>query len=135
MDINNSKELLVYRDAKVIKVINRTQGSENSPADLQLQGNDIYTAVDLMIDQAISQGIFKQSKNLVMISIIPRDNRQVTIVDQDKLRDSIRRHMLEKNISSDLIVTRTDETTQKAAFIRNSQVFHKINVFESYTKA
>lgn len=115
MDINNSKELLVYRDAKVLKVIDRTQGSKNSPADPQLQGKDIYTAVDLLIDQAISQGIFKQSKNLVMISIIPRDNRQVTILDQEKLRDSIRRHMLEKNISSDLIITKTDEATQKTA--------------------
>jgi len=88
MDINNSKELLVNRDAKVIKVIDLTQGPKNSPTDPQLQGKDIYTAVDLMIDQAITQGIFKQTKNLVMSSIIPMDNRQVNIVDPTKLRDS-----------------------------------------------
>lgn len=115
MDINNSKELFVNRDAKVIKVIDLTQGTQASPSDLQLQGKDIYTAVDLMIDQANTQGLLKQSKNLVMTSIIPMDNRRIDIVDQAKLRDSIRLHMLEKNISADLIVSKTDETTQKTA--------------------
>lgn len=77
MDINNSKELFVNRDAKVLKVIDLTQGTQTSPSDLQLQGKDIYTAVDLMIDQVNTQGLLNQSKNLVMTSIIPMDNRQV----------------------------------------------------------
>ena len=41
MDINNSKELFVNRDAKVIKVIDLTQGTQASPSDLQLQGKYI----------------------------------------------------------------------------------------------
>ncbi|KJR45350.1 hypothetical protein UF75_4253 [Desulfosporosinus sp. I2] len=124
MDINNSKELFVNRDAKVIKVIDLAQGIPASPSNLQLQGKDIYTAVDLMIDQANTQGLLKQSKNLVMTSIIPMDNRQIDIVDQAKLRDSIRLHMLEKNISADIIVSKTDETTQKTAQSLGMSVNH-----------
>ncbi|OLN28781.1 anti-sigma factor domain-containing protein [Desulfosporosinus metallidurans] len=123
VDINSSKELFVNRDAKVLKVIDLTQGTQTSPSDLQLQGKDIYTAVDVMIDQANTQGILNQSKNLVMTSIIPMDNRQV-VVDQSKLRDSIGRHMLEKNISADLIVSKTDETTQKTARSLGMSVNH-----------
>ncbi|WP_407312735.1 anti-sigma factor domain-containing protein [Desulfosporosinus sp. SB140] len=115
MDINNSKELFVNRDAKVLRVIDLTQGTKTSESELKLQGKDIYTSVDLLIDQANAQGILRQSKNLVMASIIPLDNRQVNVVDQAKLRDSIGRHMLEKNISADLMVSKTDETTQKTA--------------------
>ena len=77
-----------------------------------------------MIDQANTQGLLKQSKNLVMTSIIPIDNRQEDIVDQAKLRDSISRHMLEKNISADLIVSKTDETTQKTAQSLGMSVNH-----------
>ncbi|EGW41156.1 anti-sigma factor domain-containing protein [Desulfosporosinus sp. OT] len=115
MDINNSKELLVNSDAKVLKVIDLNQGTQTSPSELKLLGKDIYTSVALMVDQANTQGGFKQGKNPVMASIIPLDNRQADIVDQAKLRDSIRRLMLEKNISSDLMVSTTDETTQKTA--------------------
>ena len=77
-----------------------------------------------MIDQANTQGILNQSKNLVMTSIIPTDNRQVDVVDQAKLRDSIGRHMLEKSISADLIVSKTDETTQKTAQSLGMSVNH-----------
>ncbi|KJR46458.1 hypothetical protein UF75_3172 [Desulfosporosinus sp. I2] len=41
VDINNSKELIVNRDAKVLKVIDLTQGSKNFPVNPQLQGKDI----------------------------------------------------------------------------------------------
>ena len=115
MDINNSKELLVNSNAKVLKVIDLNQGTQTSPSELELQGKDIYTSVALMVDQANTQGGFKQGKNPVMASIIPLNNRQADIVDQAKLRDSIRRLMLEKNISSDLMVSTTDENTQKTA--------------------
>lgn len=115
MDINNSKELLVNSDAKVLKVIDLNQGTQTLPSELELRGKDIYTSVALMIDQANTQGAFKQSKNPVMASIIPLNNRQVDIVDQAKLRDSIRRLMLEENISADLMVSAIDDTTQKTA--------------------
>ena len=124
MDINNSKELFVNHDAKVLKVVDLTHGSKNSSVDPQLQGKDIYTAVSLMIDQANTQGILKKSKNLIMTSIIPMDKREVDAVDQAKLRDSIGRHMLEKNISADLMVIRTDETTQKTAQSLGMSVNH-----------
>ncbi|AFM39616.1 hypothetical protein Desaci_0551 [Desulfosporosinus acidiphilus SJ4] len=115
MDINNSKELFVNRDAKVLRVIDLTQGSKPLTSEIQLQGKDIYTSVDLLIDQANSQETLKGSKNLVMASIISLDNRQEDVIDQAKLRDSIRRHMLDKNISADLMVSQTDEATQKTA--------------------
>jgi hypothetical protein len=115
MDINNSKELFVNRDAKVLRVIDLTQGSKPLTSEIQLQGKDIYTSVDLLIDQANSQETLNGSNNLVMASIIPLDNRQEEVIDQAKLQDSIRRHILEKNISADLMVSQTDETTQKTA--------------------
>lgn len=124
MDINHSKELLVNSDDKVLRVIDINQGTQTSHSELKLRGKDIYTSVALMIDQANTQGIFKQSKNLIMASIIPLDNRQVDVVDQAKLRDSISRHMLEENISADLMVSKTDETTQKTAQSLGMSVNH-----------
>lgn len=113
MDINNSKELLVNRDAKVLRVIDLPQGNQASSSELQ--GKDIYTSVNLLIDQANSQGALKQEGNLVMASVIPIDKRQTDTIDQTRLRDSISRHLLEKNISADLMVSSTDETSLKTA--------------------
>lgn len=111
MDINSSKELFVNSDAKVVRVIDLSQGNQTSPSELNLRGKDIYTSIDLILDQAHTQGYFKQSKNLVMASIIPLNNHADT-VDQAKLRDSISHLMFEENISADLMVNTTDETTQ-----------------------
>lgn len=115
MDINNSKELFVNSDAKVLKVIDINQGTQTSPSELELRGKDIYTSAALMVEEAKNQGVFKEGKNPVMASVIPLNNRHTGIVDEEKLRDSIRRLMLEENISADLMVSTTDVTTQQTA--------------------
>jgi len=124
MDMDTSLELLIDRDAKVLDVIDATQGSGNTPSNLQLQGMDIYAAVDLIIDKANNQGVFNQGNNLILTSIIPMDNQPVDVIDQSKLRDSIERHMLEKNISANMMVSKTDENTQKTAQSLGMSVNH-----------
>ncbi|KJS82329.1 anti-sigma factor domain-containing protein [Desulfosporosinus sp. BICA1-9] len=124
MDMDTSLELLVDREAKVLDVIGVTQGSGNTPSNLQLQGMDIYAAVDLIIDKANNQGVFNQGNSLILTSIIPMDNQSVDVIDQAKLRDSIERHMLEKNISANMMVSKTDEKTQKTAQSLGMSVNH-----------
>ena len=123
MDMDTSMELVIDRDAKVLKVIDLTQGSGN-PSNLQLQGVDIYTAVDLIIDKANRQGVFNQANRLILTSIIPMDNQPVDVIDQTKLRKSIERHMLEENISANMMVSQTDENTRKAAQSLGMSVNH-----------
>ncbi|WP_052090604.1 hypothetical protein [Desulfosporosinus sp. HMP52] len=105
-------ELLIDRNAKVLKVIDETQ---ESPSNLQLQGMDIYTAVGLIIDQANEHGVFNQANTLILTSVIPIEDQPVDVIDQTKLRESIERHMLKENISANMIVSRTNEDTRKAA--------------------
>jgi hypothetical protein len=124
MDLNNSRELLVNRDAKVVKVIDETQGTPTSPSELNFKGKDIYTSVNVLIDQANSQGILKKSNTLVMASIIPLDDRQTDVVDQAKLRYSMRQYILDKNISADLMVSKIDEATQRKAQSLGMSVNH-----------
>ena len=124
MDMDTSMELLIDRDAKVLKAIDLTQGSGNQPSNLQLQGVDIYTAVDLIIDKAHQQGVFNQADRLILTSIIPMDNQPVDVIDQTKLRKSIERHMLEENISANMMVSQTDENTRKAAQSLGMSVNH-----------
>lgn len=112
MDTNTSMELLIDNDAKVLKVIDETQ---ESPSNLQLQGMDIYTAIDLIIDNANKQGVFNQANTLILTSIIPMANQPVDVIDQAKLREYIKRHILEENISANMMVSRTDEETRKTA--------------------
>ncbi|KLU67632.1 hypothetical protein DEAC_c00260 [Desulfosporosinus acididurans] len=124
MDTNNSKELLVNRDAKVLKVVDLAHGTQASSSEVQLQGKDIYTSVNLIMASANSQGVFKQGKNLIMASVIPLDSRQSDIVNQVKLRDSMGQYMLANNISGALMVTKTDENTQKTAQSLGMSVNH-----------
>ncbi|HBV85541.1 MAG TPA: hypothetical protein DEF42_02510 [Desulfosporosinus sp.] len=112
LDTDSSMELLIDRNAKVLKVIDETQ---ESPSNLQLQGMDIYTAIDLIIDKANEHGVFNQANTLVLTSVIPIGDQPVDVIDQTKLRESIERHMLEENISANMMVSRTDEDTRKAA--------------------
>ncbi|HBV86312.1 MAG TPA: hypothetical protein DEF42_06585 [Desulfosporosinus sp.] len=112
LDMDSSMELLIDRNAKVLKVIDETQ---KSPSNLQLQGMDIYTAVDLIIDKANEHGVFNQANTLILTSVIPIGDSPVDVIDQTKLRESIERHMLEENISANMMVSRTDEDTRKAA--------------------
>jgi len=52
------------------------------------------------------------------------DNQSVDVIDQAKLRDSIERHMLEKNISANMMVSKTDEKTQITAQSLGMSVNH-----------
>lgn len=112
LDMDSSMELLIDRNAKVLKVIDETQ---ESPSNLQLQGMDIYTAVDLIIDKANEHGVFNQENTLVLTSVIPIGDQPVDVIDQTKLRESIERHMLEENISATMMVSGTDKDTRKVA--------------------
>ncbi len=124
IDMDSSMELLINRDAKVLKAIDVTQRSGDSPANQQLQGMDLYTAVDLIIDKAHQQGVFKQADRLILTSIIPMDNQPVYVIDQGKLRESIERHMLNENISANMMVIMADETTRNAAQSLGMSVNH-----------
>ena len=112
LDMDSSTELLIDRNAKVLKVIDKTQ---ESPSNLQLQGMDIYNAVDLIFDKANEHGVFNQANTLILASVMPLGDQPVDVIDQTKLRESIERHMLEENISANMMVSRTDEDTRKTA--------------------
>ncbi|MHB8076059.1 anti-sigma factor domain-containing protein [Desulfosporosinus fructosivorans] len=124
MDMDTSMELLINRDAKVLKAIDVTQRSGDSPTNQQLQGMELYTAVDLIIDKAHQEGVFNQADRLILTSIIPMDNQPVDVIDQAKLRESIERHMLEENISANMMVNQTDENTREAAQSLGMSVNH-----------
>lgn len=125
MDMDTNMELLIDRDAKVLDIIDVTQGPGNSPANLPLQGMDIYAAVELIIDNANTQGVFNQGNGLILTSIIPMNNQSIDdVIDQTKLHESIERHMLEKNISANMMVSLTDENAQKIAQSLGMSVNH-----------
>lgn len=124
MDMDTSMELLIDRDAKVLDVIEVARGSTNTPSNLQLKGMEIYAAVDLIIDKANIQGVFTQGNSHILTSIIPMDNRLEDVINQANLRESIERHMLEKDISASMMVSMTDEITQKTAQSLGMSVNH-----------
>lgn len=124
IDMDSSMELLINRDAKVLKAIDVTQRSGDSPANQQLEGMDLYTVVDLIIDKAHQEGVFNQADRLILTSIIPMNNQPVDVIDQAKLRESIERHMLQENISANMMVIESDETTRIAAQSLGMSVNH-----------
>ncbi|SHH11427.1 anti-sigma factor domain-containing protein [Desulfosporosinus lacus] len=124
IDMDSSIELLINRDAKVLKAIDVTQRSGDSPANQQLQGMDLYTAVDLIIDRAHQQGVFNQANPLILTSIIPLDDQPVDVIDQGKLRESIERHMRNESISANMMVIKADEITRNAAQSLGMSVNH-----------
>lgn len=118
---NTSMELLIGREAKVLGV---NKASENTPSSLDLQGMDIYAAINLIIDTAHNQGVFNQDNSLILTSIIPMDNQRAEVIDQAKLRDSIEHHIVEKKIAASMMVLKTDEKTKKAAQSLGMSVNH-----------
>lgn len=124
MDVNTNMEIKVDKEAKILEVKESSQGSESTPSDLQLEGMDIYTAVELIIDKADSEGAFEHEKNLFLTSIVPMDNHYEHIIDEDKLRGSIESYMLEKNISTDMMVIEVDEETLEQAQKSGMSVNH-----------
>lgn len=141
---NSSLELLIDREANLLDV---NQDSRNIPSSsLDLKGMDIYAAINQIIDKAYNQGLFNQGNSLILTSIIPIDNQRADVIDQAKLKDSIKQHMVEKKITASIMVLTTDENTKKAAqslgmSVNHYQIYQRIleqgtnkNANPSYSK-
>ncbi|BAE86304.1 anti-sigma factor domain-containing protein [Desulfitobacterium hafniense] len=123
MDLDTSMEIQVDKDAKILGVNESNQGSKGTPSDLNLEGIDIYKAVELIIDKANTEGAFEQ-KNLILTSIVPIDSKYEGIIDEDRLRNSIESYMLENDISADMMVIEINEETLQQARKSGMSVNH-----------
>jgi len=75
LDFNPSLELEVDRDARVTDVRSYNEGGQKILGELNLKDVDVYKAVNLIMERAVSEGFIKDNnENVVMASVVPLDN-------------------------------------------------------------
>ncbi|MFZ5645462.1 MAG: anti-sigma factor domain-containing protein [Bacillota bacterium] len=115
MDINHGIELLVDREARVIKSRDINKGTEYSLDGISLEGQDIYQAVELIIEDAGKKGLLGKDRNYVLLSVIPLDKNQLSVVDEEKLRSVVGSKMISKDMYGVVLVGKTDENAKRMA--------------------
>lgn len=115
MDINHGIELLVDREAKVIKSRDINKGTEYLVDGKSLEGQEIYQAVELIIEDAGKKGLLGKDRNYVLLSVIPLDKNQLSVVDEEKLRSVVGRKMISKDMYGVVLVGKTDENAKRMA--------------------
>lgn len=111
-----SIELQVDKEAKVIKVQNPANNSDAlSSLAKELQGMDIYQAVNRVLVNAQSNHLLAKDNNLVLASILPLTSSSTSVVTADKLRSSMRAEMSKNNMFGDLMVADVDKSIQQKA--------------------
>ncbi|ACV62444.1 hypothetical protein Dtox_1585 [Desulfofarcimen acetoxidans DSM 771] len=134
LDIHNGVEIYVNKEAKVIEVNDDGKGKINVLDGLELKGQDVYTVVVLILKKAKTEGIFEKDQNLVLASVVPvGDGVLSNVVDEDKLRVSIRKEMLNSKISGVALVRKTDEDIINKAK-NNDMTINKYLVYERCQK-
>lgn len=115
LDVNYGIELLVNKEARVIKARDVSKGSDYLVDGPDLKGQNIYQAVELIMDDAGKKGFLGKEENLVLVSVVPLDKRGVNVVDETKLKGVVRDEMIRKNIYGVVMVGQADgETRQRA---------------------
>jgi len=115
LDINYGVELLVNKEGKVIKARDVSKESDYMVDGPGLKGQDIYQAVELIMDDAGKKGVWGKDENLVLVSVVPLNKRGVNVVDEARLRSVVREEMISKNIYGVVMVSQADKETKQRA--------------------
>jgi len=116
LDINNNKpvELSINKEGKVIKTPNVNVGSSILEG-ISPKGLDVYQTVDLILETALQKGLLSQTQNLVMANVVPINNKELKMIDQEKLRSTIRDEMTRRNLSGSVVVSQANQEIQQEA--------------------
>ncbi|MDA8213102.1 MAG: anti-sigma factor domain-containing protein [Clostridia bacterium] len=117
IDLKPSLQLVINKDNTVLEVKKLNREAQELLRDTELEGLDVYTAVDLITKQAVTLGYIKpDQKNLVFATVIVPDSakKQFTL-DSNKLRNVIHNKLTASKVSGYLVVNESPETLQKKA--------------------
>ena len=114
LDINQGVELLVNNRGRVIKVRD-VNGASGILAGISIQGLDVYQTVNLILENANNRGMFTETQNLVLASVVPIHPWGKQMIDTEVLRNSIRDDMLLLNLSGNVVVGQTTPEIRRAA--------------------
>lgn len=115
LEINSGLELYVDKQARVVEVNVVSDQLKQVLKDLKLKDMDLYQAVNLILKEARAKNVLLEDNNFVLASVIPIDDKGEKVVDEAKLRNTIRESMISKNISGVVIVGKTDQATKLKA--------------------
>lgn len=116
LDINNNKavELSINKEGKVLKIPDVNDGSSLLEG-IAPKGLDVYQTIDLIIETAHQKGLLNQTQNLIMANVLPINNKELKMIDQEKLRSTIREEMTRRNLSGSVVVSQANEKIQQEA--------------------
>lgn len=115
LDINHGIELLVDKEGKVIKASDAGKGLDYVVAGSSLKGQDIYRAVEMILEDASEKGFLENDRNIVLVSVVPLESSGSNVVDEEKLGAIVRQGMISKNSYGVVMVGRTDMDTKRRA--------------------
>ena len=132
LDINHNKGVVLSlnKDGKVIKGPKVNDGL-SVLTGINPQGLDVYQTVDLIIDNANHKGMLNETQNLVLLSVIPLNNREPQMIDLEKLRNTIHDAMTHRNLSGSVVVSQANQKIQLEALQQGMTV----NGYLIYTRS
>jgi len=114
LDFNPSLELEVNRDARVTSARSYNEGGQKILNELNLKDIDVYKAVDLIMERALSEGFIKNNmENVVMASVVPMDNHNA--VSKKDLQAVIEATFKEKKLNGYVSIQMSSEKHREEA--------------------
>lgn len=115
LEINSGIELMINRESKVIQVRSAGEGTDLNLNNLDLGGLDVYEAIELILENARTRGVFGDSQILILASVVLRDEEAGEVVNLDKLRCVIYEDMAGGKVPGLIIVSEADEAKKQQA--------------------
>lgn len=116
MDLTSGVELKIDKDNKVLDAKANNPEGQKVLQGLDLEGKDIYQAVNLVTLRAAELGFLKQSKgNTIMVTVAPLTAEEKLAVDRDRLQQTMHDELVKQKYEGYLVVNRTENELRQEA--------------------
>jgi len=121
---NTSIELTVDQQNKIIKAVAKSEQGEMILKDLDIEGMDIYSSVNLITNKSVNLGYFNpEEKNLAIATVIPlQDKKGQTNLDSERLMTTIHDEMFKHKYDGYVIVNEGNTEIMKRAHEKDLSV-------------
>lgn len=121
---NSSIELTLDEQSKIVKAEAKSEQGARILKDLNIEGMDIYSGVNLVTNKAVNLGYFNpEEKNLAIATVIPlQDKKNQTNIDSERLMTTIHDEMFKNKYDGYVIVNKGNTEIMKRAHDKDLSV-------------
>lgn len=115
LDINPSIELGVDKYSKVTIVTALNKDAEKLMNNLDVKGEDLYSAVRQILDKAASSGYIRPEETNYILSTVTPVQNSPDVIDYKKMAANLENAVENRNLDVNLVILSSDDATRQEA--------------------